>query len=261
LNVVYDLTAALIWARNKMAYRFDGTLADTLAAQRLDSKIPSEILDYLPYPCVYIERNMTIEGRKTTGFFAWLDWGTMGNKKLLMLLFTMADSTSLSIGLPVTGGTIADSILEVANSHTGVGRNFTEKDVHNFAAAQSLIACINLLLYLCSEKPEIPDDTELQTRRSRDSYGNTKRAAVWEVGTRIGAALRKAIEPDAESETISDKSSHSSPRPHMRRAHWHSFWSGKRNGTERKLILRWLPPIAVNVDDVELPTVVSPVKD
>lgn len=49
-----DLTAALIWVRGKMIYRYDDTLADVLAAQPLDGKIPPEALNYLPYPCVYI---------------------------------------------------------------------------------------------------------------------------------------------------------------------------------------------------------------
>ncbi|EMO24671.1 hypothetical protein LEP1GSC170_1243 [Leptospira interrogans serovar Bataviae str. HAI135] len=34
--------------------------------------------------------------------------------------------------------------------------------------------------------------------------------------------------------------------PHIRRAHWHHFWAGSNE--ERKLILRWLPPIPVNFE-------------
>ena len=126
---------------------------------------------------------------------------------------------------------------------------------------QSLTECVNLLRYLCSEKPDIPDDTELKTHRSRDSYGNPKRAVQWEVGIRIGAALRKAMKADVENEAAANEMSRSAPRPHMRRAHWHSFWTGKRGGSERKLVLRWLPPIAININGEELPTVVTPVKD
>ena len=45
---------------------------------------------------------------------------------------------------------------------------------------------------------------------------------------------------------------HASPRPHIRRAHWHSYWVGK--GDEpgaREVMLKWLPPIPVNVQNVE----------
>jgi len=262
-GIAASLTAALIWSRSKMVYRFDNTLFDTITAMHLDGKIPFDILDCLPYQCVYIERDMTIDGHKTIGFFAWLDWGIIENTKFLVLLFVKTDSDPLMLCIPVSGGTIKESILDMANlpSNTGIARHkYTEDDVNSSASTQPLIECVNLLLYLCSEKPDMPDDTELKTRRSRESNGNPKRAATWEIGTRIGAALRKAMDAQAKDETEPNGRPHSTPRPHMRRAHWHSFWTGKRGSAERKLILRWLPPMAINIDGAELPTVVTPVK-
>ena len=54
------------------------------------------------------------------------------------------------------------------------------------------------------------------------------------------------------------------PRAHVRRAHWHGFWTGPRDperAEERRFDLRWLPPIPVAVDDVnDLPVTVRPVK-
>ena len=45
---------------------------------------------------------------------------------------------------------------------------------------------------------------------------------------------------------------HASPRPHIRRAHWHSFWVGKKDQPDaRSVTLKWLPPIPVNVPGVE----------
>lgn len=54
-------------------------------------------------------------------------------------------------------------------------------------------------------------------------------------------------------------STHASSRPLIRRAHWHHFWTGPRDG-ERKLILQWLPPIPVGADDEELPVVLNKVQ-
>ena len=258
------LTSALIWSRNKMIYQFDSTLSDTLAAQPLDGEIPTDILEYLPYPCVYIQRKITISEEDLTGFFAWLDIVGDDNQKTLRLLFTQADGYAYSVWLPILGGTIHESILNVVNrDKEGSAEIYTDDDVRQLPLTQAITECVNLILYLCSEKPDMPDDTELKTRRSRDSYGNPKRAATWEVGTRIGAALRKAINAEDESEEkpTTNGQSHSTPRPHLRRAHWHSYWTGKRGGPDRKLVLRWLPPIAVNIDGEELPTVVTPVKD
>jgi hypothetical protein len=272
------LTTALIWSRSKMIYRFDNTLADTLAAQPLDGKIPIEILNYLPNQCIFIERDMVYDDCNVIGFFAWLDWGTKDNIKLLRIDFMRPFGYHISAHIPITGGTIKESLSMLMNAykHPEQLGEYTIDDFLNAPAMKTITECINLMLYLCSEKPDMPDVTELQTRYSRDSYGNPKRAAQWEVGIRIGAALRKAKKADAQNEaatkeaaaddTATDEittngSPRTAPRPHMRRAHWHSFWVGKREISERKLVLRWLPPIPVNIDGEDLPTVVRPVKD
>lgn len=50
----------------------------------------------------------------------------------------------------------------------------------------------------------------------------------------------------------SESKSRNSMRPHMRRGHWHHYWVGSRdNDEERKLILKWVAPIMINVLDVE----------
>ena len=39
----------------------------------------------------------------------------------------------------------------------------------------------------------------------------------------------------------------------IRRAHWHSYWVGKWNEPDaRTVVLKWLPPIAVNVQNAKL---------
>ena len=41
-------------------------------------------------------------------------------------------------------------------------------------------------------------------------------------------------------------------RPHYRRAHWHSFWRGPRSKPEeREITVKWIPPIPVNLGDVD----------
>lgn len=80
---------------------------------------------------------------------------------------------------------------------------------------------------------------------------------TWDVGLRIGAALRRAH--DAESSEGAGSGTHARPRAHIRRAHWHTFWTGPRDG-DRVARVKWLPPIPVNVGDSDLPATVVPVK-
>ena len=75
----------------------------------------------------------------------------------------------------------------------------------------------------------------------------------------LSAQIRnyKNHERAAEKEIASAQGAHSSPRPHVRAAHWHTFWVGPRNAKfpERKPIIRWLPPIPIGMDwKKELPT-------
>jgi hypothetical protein len=48
----------------------------------------------------------------------------------------------------------------------------------------------------------------------------------WEVGYRLWAALKQAL---SEHEPAEQPGTHASPRPDIRRAHWHSFWIAKKD--------------------------------
>jgi hypothetical protein len=81
---------------------------------------------------------------------------------------------------------------------------------------------------------------------------------VWDTGYAIGPALRAALERERTAPTADG--THASPRPHIRRAHWHTYWTGPHTEPERrKAALRWLPPIPVAVERGELPVTVRPV--
>ena len=118
---------------------------------------------------------------------------------------------------------------------------------------------VSLVLYLCSQAAEIRAAGGGTRRPARPKPVKTKkgmrlfppnRPTPWEVGYRLGAALRRAV--SEAMPTPGESGSHASPRPHIRRAHWHSYWIGRRDQTEaRSAVLKWLPPIPVNVQDVE----------
>ena len=129
---------------------------------------------------------------------------------------------------------------------------------------------LNCLLYICTQSAEITgkhgtpaNPAPKKTRRDGWRLFPADGIKTWDVGVRIGAALRQAYAA-AESQG----GTHTGTRPHIRRAHWHGFRTGamkRADGTDipthqRQLNLRWLPPIPVNVQDVsELPAVIRKV--
>lgn len=78
------------------------------------------------------------------------------------------------------------------------------------------------------------------------------KATIWNVGYQLADRLKKAKEVEPErldnstSELLSaDKSlTHASPKPHVRRAHWHGYWVGSKS--DKRFVLKWLHPILVN---------------
>lgn len=130
----------------------------------------------------------------------------------------------------------------------------------NDACGQVVASLLAPLLYLCSDDRDIRSAGGQVNRASpaeRDRAGKALLAAdcvaKWEVGYRIGAALRLAQE---ESTSGAPVGSGASVRPHIRRAHWHTFLAGPKD-SERERRIKWLPPIPVKVESPDdlVPTV------
>jgi len=101
----------------------------------------------------------------------------------------------------------------------------------------------NIVAYLCCKNAEIRT-----VYKPPKEPGRRRSAATWhQVGYRIGAELR------AYERAASERRPHQggTVRPHMRRAHWHHFWTGPRGG-ERKLVLKWVPPTMVALKNGEI---------
>jgi hypothetical protein len=127
----------------------------------------------------------------------------------------------------------------------------------------SLSAALNKILYLCSESPDVDGEIAWTSRESRPTLGGKfpNRATKWDVGFRIGSALRKARAEYRESNDSYEDKEYSSPRPHIRRAHWHHYWVGSERTADRRLVLKWLPPIPVGTfDGADIPVVIRPVE-
>ena len=131
--------------------------------------------------------------------------------------------------------------------------------------AKDLAPLLSTLLYLCSINAEVrdADDPDGFRKPGKPKPKKTRKGprlfppeqpTVWETGYRMEAALRAAM---AAGEAGDPSSAGPEPtgrtvRPRYRRAHWHSFWPGPRSRPEeRKITAKWIPPIPVNLGDVD----------
>lgn len=119
---------------------------------------------------------------------------------------------------------------------------------------------LSITLYLCTRAEVRPGNASAEQAGEPGNPQATKtrhgprlyppdRPRLWEVGWRTGPALEAAME---RAESDWQGGAHTGPRPHLRRAHWHSYWTGQGRS---KLALRWLHPILVAATADEMPVV------
>lgn len=263
------LGALAAWRTTQGIYRFDPTVFEALWETPVMGDLPSEVLFHLPEWCVYIPTpDRSWQGDTLHGFFAHLEYDMNARRAELRLVLdvTVAGSDDLLVmplhlGQGGVSGAVAAMMQEAAR-HSPVHVETSDGDIRELA--QGVAPLVSLILYLCSQAAEIrlagggnrtPSRPQPVKTKKGFRYFAPDRPAPWDVGYRLGAALRRAMSTH-EPET-GPAGSHASPRPHIRRAHWHSYWVGKRDQLEsRSAVLKWLPPIPVNVND---PDVLTPV--
>lgn len=267
LSVAYDacIAASLAgWRMGRGIYRFDPDFSAALTATPLSGDVPVEVLYQLPEWAVYVEMHHM---PPVQGVLASLEWDSHRAEAEMRLFFDTGDPAPTLLPLPLTAGTIADMLgalrarmrgnaerlgvdpadLELAYSADGALGGIIQ---------DALPAAVNLLLYLCSpeaeyrggERPKRPEP--VKTRRGTRLFPASE-PRVWHVGEETGARLRQA---SAARRTPEERNA---PRPHLRRAHWHTYRTGKGREGYR---VRWLHPILVGYGgdngvqgDVDLP--------
>ncbi|MBK1632652.1 hypothetical protein CKO31_18270 [Thiohalocapsa halophila] len=259
--------ALAAWRVSQGIYRFDPDLAAAVAETPLTGELPAALLYRLPEWCVYIETpGRTYGGRPLHGFWAHLDYEVDGGNDELRLVLDVARTPAeamdpvhgqIPVPLILGGGTLTDALERVIESGKqraqALGLEVSAEALGDAEAQAAAVApLVALVLYLCAENAEIGDDV---TRPARPEPKRTKRgprlfpppkATSWDVGVRIGAALRRTAVGEGDPAASAGEGSRSRPRAHIRRAHWHTFRIGEGR-TGRKV--RWVAPVTVNVED------------
>jgi hypothetical protein len=253
------LLAALgTWRLTQGIYKFDQTLLDALKRTELKGNIPQDALLRLPQWCIYVDLNENGDDEDTiVGFFAFLEDDREQNTQELRLILDY--KTELLVTTPIYLGnwSIEEGIKKATKRTQEVlkQRGFGQFEVKDAAAKmptviRTLSPLVAILLYLCSDQPDIADH-DPTTCPYYPAPKKTKKGLrlfapdaprIYRVGDGIGERIRQALKHDEEAARSGSK------RPHIRRAHWHGYWRGKRNG-ERAYSYTWLFPIAVNVAD------------
>lgn len=124
---------------------------------------------------------------------------------------------------------------------------------------QALKTALLLAAYISSEKPDITENEVQKTFYRPSEKLKTSAVRKWDIGVRYATEVRRRL-----AETSDASRPHGtgkSPRPHIRKAHWHIYRIGP--GRKETKVL-WLAPIEVNCrigkEKAETPAVVRVLK-
>jgi hypothetical protein len=252
------LGALAPWRYTQGVYQFDDALLAALTATPLDNILPAAVFLRLPQWSIYAALppgRLAFEGQPLHGFFAHLEWDAgdtnRGRQELRLLLD--AEQGLTPIILHLGPWTVRESqrraVAEAQRVAAAHGLSApAQSDAYARGMADAVTPLLSLLLYLCADAPEIDSEREPGTSPHNPGPRRIKRGVrlfppprptLWRVGDGIGAQLRTATDAPAEH---SDRH----VRTHIRRAHWHGYWTGPRNQPDaRGFVYHWLPPQVV----------------
>lgn len=254
-----------LWDANRMIYRVDPTLADELLESDLGAAFPSDVFRRVPHPdpCLVFATPISTPhpgGGIAEYTMAFITGSRPTNDGSAVCPLHHPETTALSVLLAgqcveVNGSrehimttvlidldndrvTISGIIELILDQWTGdvIGRRAQMEPV--------LQRVVPTLVYVCSETPDLrpmPVATPAAARPTRSATS----AQVMELGWRVGKALlawrrtHDANDGDGVGAGV---------RPHIRRGHLHTYWTGPLDGP-RRAVVRWLLPIRVNMDD------------
>lgn len=255
--------ALATWRMSKGIYRFDPEILNDLWDTDLDETIDESVLYHLPEFCCYIETpGKEYFEHPLYGFWVHMEWDVPGKRPELRLLY---DIDPVPMPFPIHLG--FGSLVEGIKRSLAQGALYSpgNEQIPSFATGllfEHLSGIISLVLYLCTANADIsgregtPTRYKVQhTRRGPRVFG-ADHPRTWDVAVRLGAALRSAR---ARYESNPESAGTGSPkRPHIRRAHFHTYHIGAGRVDS---ILKWLPPIAVNVEGIDdIPAVVRDIQ-
>jgi hypothetical protein len=252
ISDVSKLAAICTWRYSQGVYRFDSDVFDALWTTKLSGYLPADVLLRLPEWSIYVETpDKKVDESILFGFWVHLEHDANNKRKELRFVL---DTDEMLIPIPVhIGSWPLEQALEkvMAECSRNVPSEMRAQflDVRKIGVfdPENLMPLVSLVLYLCSDMPDFGADKKPVRPKAQKTKKHGWRLfqapgpTIWHIGHRVGRLIREAHETEREI------GSSRSVKSHIRRAHWHGYWSGPLSGP-RRFTYQWMPPIAVGIE-------------
>lgn len=249
-RLIHSLSAICSWRYTQGIYRFAPNFLKELCSSPLVGTVPVKLFFRLPQWSIYVETpGFTYKNEALHGFWAQILERSDGDYELNIVL-NLAKDLITGCFLLREGLTLRE-ILAV--SAQDVGKDGAECDF----LAEFFTPLFSLLLYLCSQEPDIVSARGKGERPENARLQNTKRGwrlfpaagpHFWKIGDTFEHAVstyRHALNR-AKRSGVSERVI----RTHFRCAHWHTYLTGPRpkpgQKSNQKPVLHWLAPMIVH---------------
>lgn len=239
------------WVRKKQCFVFDKDFLSELAETSEMEKtfvMQKEIFEHLPYNTFYLD----FSGNEELA-------NNMDCDGMLVYIHNMDKMCISELGLSIynVGDTTCLMYRRYKNKKPNgiMGLVFGIKENSVNVVEPSTKVLLQSILYLSSYEPDIRESIASK-QRYRQAKQNKKSSKVdmpereYKVGERFGNAFRIWTKSTTGSGTSSEPTG-SHKRPHTRKAHWHSFWIGKRDTPERRLVVKWVSEMFIGLKENE----------
>lgn len=255
------------WVQSKSVWIFDPDLAASIIDTDMQGHLPVELFYQLPEWAVYIQRPDIDPDEwplAILGVLVHLDWNPdkrRGELRVSQCLHTGSGySLPFNVSLALDTYTITEMVDGILQEAWGdavtkwkvdpqIASIGLEEAKHDEAYLRFISNVISFVLYICSTGADIesPQDTTAVPKKQYRRQGHEGAPRQWNAGFRVSEALRRS-RSEARDRSSSESGHGKSPVSHLRRAHWHLYWTGegsKTDPTKRIPKVKWIAPTLV----------------
>jgi hypothetical protein len=252
------------WRLSQGIYRFDPDIYREITETSIKGELPVDLFLHLPEWGIYIE----LQDDGPAGVFVALEQDQNDGHTELRLVFANEDQTTFFLPVHLYQESLESCLVRTmeytAQQVTAAKVNLNHISPDRVPAFPSSLLphTLSLVLYICSARADLQDGQgerpgpvhPTKTKKGQ-RYFPSKKPRIFEAGYRLGEFIRRQRTTSAPA-----GGTQASPSPHVRAAHWHTYWTGPRSEPgKQKRVVKWLPPIPVGFKWSELEDQIVPV--